>query len=52
MAEEVKAGPMYGGMYGFTSSMTHTDVLGLYSASGGSDGVIFSPLATKHPARA
>ncbi len=43
MAEEVKAAPIYGGMYGFTSSMTHTDMLGLHSASAGGDGVIPVP---------
>jgi hypothetical protein len=37
MAEEVGADSMYGGLYEFTSSFTHTDVLGLVSGVGGSD---------------
>ncbi len=43
MAEEVKADSMYCGLYGFTSSITHTDMLGLVSASGGGDAVILVP---------
>lgn len=43
MAEDVKAGAMYGGMYGFTSSIAHTDMLGLVSASGDADAMISVP---------
>lgn len=43
MAEEIKADSMYGGMYGFTSSISHTDMLGLVSASGDRDAVISVP---------
>jgi len=43
MSEDIKADSMYGGMYGFTSSITHTDMLGLVSASGDRDAVISFP---------
>jgi hypothetical protein len=49
MAEEIKAGSMYGGMYGFTSSVTHTDMLGLVSASGESDAVLSVPSLVNVP---
>ncbi len=49
MAEEIRAGSMYGGLYGFTSSITHTDMLGLVSASGDSDAVILVPSPVNIP---
>jgi len=49
MAEEIKADSMYGGMYGFTSSISHTDMLGLVSASGDNDGVISVPTLVNIP---
>lgn len=49
MAEEVKADSMYGGMYGFTSSFIHTDMLGLVSASAGGDAVISVPSLDNMP---
>jgi hypothetical protein len=49
MAEEIKADSMYGGMYGFTSSITHTDMLGLVSASEESDAVLSVPSLVNLP---
>jgi hypothetical protein len=49
MAEEIKADSMYVGMYGFTSSITHTDMLGLVSASGETDAVLSVPSLVNLP---
>jgi hypothetical protein len=43
MAEEIKAISMYEGMYGFPSSVIHTDVLGLIAGSGDSSNVDLVP---------
>src|SRR5882724_6415456 len=39
MAKEVKAESMYGGLYPFGSSMTHTDILAVVAGAGGSGDV-------------
>jgi hypothetical protein len=39
MAKEVKAESMYGGIYPFGSSMSHTDILAVVAGAGGSDDV-------------
>jgi hypothetical protein len=49
MVEEIKAGSMYGGMYGFPSSITHTDMLAVLSASGDCDTVISVPSPVNIP---
>jgi hypothetical protein len=49
MAEEVRADSMYGGLYEFTSSITHTDVLGLVSGAGASDEIASVPSVMNIP---
>jgi hypothetical protein len=39
MSKEVKAESMYGGLYPFGSSMTHTDILAVVAGAGGSNDV-------------
>jgi len=47
MAREVKAESIYGGLYPFASSMTHTDILAVVAGASGSDGVVPVP-STAH----
>ena len=49
MAEEIKADSMYGGLYGFTSSITHTDMLALVSGAGASDELTSVPSLVNIP---